>query len=548
VRKSVIAAVLLGLAIVVQLTVLNGLRLPGSGVPDLVLVLVAALAVVSGPLRGTVTGFIAGLCLDLAPPGSAVLGEYALAFCLVGWAAGKLSGLAARSALGLLAILAVVVAAGEAVAAGISLGLDPAQVSLADVRHVLPYSVAYDLLILPFAVGVAVRAQAAADRAMARRERAGAAASADHGNRARKRNKPRQPRLAEGFSRPHDGWVGTRPAGLAGHSAARHRPAVPHGLRPANGVAGSAVTGPTRRPMPAARPANLRLAAKRRRDGALGNAVGSSLGRNPGLHPGLRTTSGRFRPHGGSPGGSAAIQSAAIVQPGWRRPVTVSFSTRRGDASVGRLLGTSLSSLVTPRSRRIAEPRFRRQSAAVTPGLATRLNASRAADQQAIMSARRRSAPAPRLRLGSRRRRDGVVGGSVLRSAVAGATASGTTVVRPTVPRSTAFRNNVSRTTVSRTAVSRTAVSRTTVSRTTVSRTTGHGPHGSGRPSSPRFHPRPLPGSGARRPAKRPRFNYGRHSVLSFLARRPGGKWLASRRVGTRSGVWLLGRRTGGIR
>jgi rod shape-determining protein MreD len=495
VRKSLFAAVLLGLAIVVQLTVLNGLRLPGSGVPDLVLVLVASLGIANGPLRGMVTGFIAGLCLDLAPPGSAVLGEYALVFCLVGWAAGRFSGLTARSALASLASLAALIAAGEAAAAGISVAFDPAQVSLSDVRHVLPYSVAYDLVILPFAVWVAVRAQARAERALARHERSGVVASGDHGG---KRSKPREPRLAEGFARPHDGWVGTRPAGLAGHTVARRRPAVPHGLRPANGVAGSAVTGPTRRQTPATRPAHPRLAAKRRRDGALGNAVGSSLGRHPGLHPGLRTTSGRFRPHGGTPGGSAARQTAAIAPTGWRRPVAVSFSTRRGDASVGRLLGSSLSSLVTPRSRRRAEPRFRRQSSVVTPGLATRMNASRAADQQAIMTARRRSGGAPRLRLGNRHRGDGLVGGSVLGAAVLGA-------ARP-------------------------------------------GARGSARPTSPRFHSRPLAGSGSRRPAKKPRFGYGRRSVLSFLAKRPGGKWLAGSRVGTRSGVWLLGRRTGGIR
>ncbi len=534
-RKNLFAAVFLGLAIVVQLTVLNGLRLPGGGVPDLVLVLVASLAVASGPLRGMVTGFIAGLCLDLAPPGSALLGEYALVFCLVGWAAGKLSGLATRSALASLALVAVVVAAGEAAVGGLSVALDPAQASLSDVRHVLPYSVAYDLVILPFTVWLAVRAQASAELATARRERGETATSADQSH-AGKRHKPREPRLAESFARPHDGWVGTRPAGLAGHAAARRRPTVPHGLRPANGVAGSAVTGPTRRPNHPAPTPNLRLATKRRRDGALGNAVGSSLGRHPGLHPGLRTTSARFRPHGGVPGGSAAMQSTAIVHPAWRRPVTVSFSTRRGDASVGRLLGTSLSSLVTPRSRRRAEPRFRRQSAAaaprprrvaephfrrqsaavtprprrvaephfrrqssaVTPGLATRLNASRVADQQAIMSARRRTSAAPRLRLGGRRRGDRVVGGIVLRTTVIG--------------------------------------------------TNGHGLHGSTRPASPRFHPRPLAGSGSRRPAKQPRFGYGRHSVLSFLARRPGGKWLAGSRVGTRSGVWVLGRRTGGIR
>jgi rod shape-determining protein MreD len=493
VRRSIFAAVLLGLAIVVQLTVLNGLRLPGGGEPDLVLVLVASLGIAGGPLRGLVTGFIAGLCLDLAPPGSAVLGEYALVFCLVGWASGKLSGLATRSALASLATLAAVIAAGEAAVAGLSLAFDPAQVSLSDVRHVLPYSVAYDLVILPFAVWLAVRAQARAERALARRERSGVVAGEQPGSPAGKRNKPRQPRLAEGFARPHDGWVGTRPAGLAGHSAARRRPAVPHGLRPAKGVAGSAVTGGHRRPVPASKPANLRLASKRRRDGALGNAIGSSMGRHPGLHPGLRTTSGRFRPHGGTPGGSAAMQAASIAPSSWRRPVAVNFSTRRGDASVGRLLGTSLSSLVTPRSRRRAEPRFRRQSGAVTPGLATRMNASRAADQHAIMSARRRSVGAPRLRLGNRRRGDGLVSGGVLGAV-------------------------------------------------------GHGVRASVRPSSPRFHSQPLAGGGSRRPAKQPRFGYGRRSVLSFLAKRPGGKWLAGSRVGTRSGVWLLGKRTGGLR
>jgi hypothetical protein len=264
-------------------------------------------------------------------------------------------------------------------------------------------------------------------------------------------------------------------------------------------VAGSAVTGPIRRPVPSAPPANLRLSSRRRRDGALGNAVGSSLGRHPGLHPGLRTTSSRFRPHGGAPGGSAALQSAAQVQRAWRRPVTVSFGSRRGDATVGRLLGTSLSSLGLARSRRIATPRFRRQSAGVTPGLATRLNAGRMADQQAILAARRRSAAAPRLRLAGGRRGDGLVGGSVLGRRA-------------------------------------------------------HGPRSSARPSAPRFQARPLtgkaasgvlPGTGPRR-AKRPRFGSGRRPVLSFLTRRGGGR-LAAGRAGTRSGVSLIGRRTGGL-
>jgi rod shape-determining protein MreD len=152
VRRKIITAAVLAVAIALQLTVLNGLRLPGGGVPDLVLVLVAALAMGSGPVAGMAAGFTAGLVLDLAPPGSAVLGEYALVFCLAGFAAGQLRGLASRSALLSLLTLAGVVAVAEAAAAGIELALDPAQVSLAQVRLILPADVICDLLLLPFAL------------------------------------------------------------------------------------------------------------------------------------------------------------------------------------------------------------------------------------------------------------------------------------------------------------------------------------------------------------------------------------------------------------
>lgn len=172
-RKTALPVVVLGLALALQLTVLNGLRLPGGGVPDLVLVLVAALAMADGPVRGMVTGFAAGLCVDLAPPGSPVLGEYALIFCLVGWAAGRLSGLAAKSALLAAAMLAVVVALGEALAAGLGLALDPAQVSWSEVRQILPFSVGYDLLILPFALWLVVLARGWLTAASSRRKPGG---------------------------------------------------------------------------------------------------------------------------------------------------------------------------------------------------------------------------------------------------------------------------------------------------------------------------------------------------------------------------------------
>ena len=87
-RTAWLVAASLAFAVIVQVSVLNRLLLPGGGVPDLVLVLVCALALASAPVSGMVIGFAAGLSLDLAPPGSETVGQYALVFCLAGWAAG----------------------------------------------------------------------------------------------------------------------------------------------------------------------------------------------------------------------------------------------------------------------------------------------------------------------------------------------------------------------------------------------------------------------------------------------------------------------------
>jgi rod shape-determining protein MreD len=83
VRRAILSPVLLAAALVLQLTVVNRLPLPGTG-PDLVLLTVVALSLCGGPAAGAVTGFGAGLALDIAPPGSYLLGEYALVFCVVG--------------------------------------------------------------------------------------------------------------------------------------------------------------------------------------------------------------------------------------------------------------------------------------------------------------------------------------------------------------------------------------------------------------------------------------------------------------------------------
>jgi rod shape-determining protein MreD len=531
-RRTVLTVGSLAVALVLQLVVLNGLHLPGGGVPDLVLVLVAVLAITSGPVPGMVAGFLAGLALDLAPPGSAVLGEYALVLFLVGWAAGKLGGVLERSALQSLVLLAGVVALGEAAVSGLTLALDPAQVSWAGVRQLLPSAVGYDLLLLPFLLYLALLAAAWASASDLHRDTdsAGVLAVRSRAAGAHQNRKQRVPHLDLAAGRPHDGWVGSGPAGRA---QAPRRAAVPHGLRPGHGVAGSAVTNVTSRPRLTPAPVNLRLSSRRRGFGVLGNPVGSALNRHP-VHPGLRSTSSRhFRPHSGVPGGSAAGQAAGLIRPtplrpGQRRAAPVRFGTRRGDGSVGRLLGTPrpagsgpglldrtgrstsglrfrhaasprfrTGSLAAPRSRQKAVPRFGRAGyAAVSPGLAGGLagglRAAGTLDQRELLAARRRLVGVPRLRLAGGRRGDGQLGGAVrglLRSA------------RP------------------------------------------------GKPATPRFRAGSLVPAGGRPEPKRPQFGYGRRSVLSFLAARGiGGRWLARKRAGSRSGAWLIGRRTGGIR
>jgi rod shape-determining protein MreD len=576
-RKTTFAVAALAIAVVSQLSVLNGLRLPGGGVPDLVLVLVAAIAVVDGPLPGMVLGFAAGLCLDLAPPASQLIGQYALVFCLAGWAAGRLGGMVARSALRSAAVLAVVVVAAEALAAALGLALEPAEVTAAEVRVVLPATIAYDLLLTPFVLYLVYMASSVLTDGLGAPKPVGLLAVPEQA-RKRGRKRPHQPRLDPAAGRAGDGWVGSAPRGpLSQRAPVRRTPR----LRPAGGVAGSAATLVHRPGVPVPT-VSLRFASGRRGDGTIGNMVAGFGGqlRQRGRHPGQLGGASRFRPHGGELGGSAAGQPRHSPAPArGRKPIR--FAGHRGNASLGSTLGhTSLGDLrfstgsqalavrrpaatpklrfsagsrapagwrpptpklrfstgsqalavrrpaatpklrfstgsqalavrrpaATPKlrfstgshapasKRPAAAPKFRRtqpqlRSAGATFGLV----AGGVLDQSAFRVLRRQRAGTPRLRLGRSRRGSGVVGGSAL-------------AVSPAHPARLA------------------------------------------RPATPRFRLSPLARGNAGLMRKQPKFGYGRRSLLSVLSRsRIGGKWLARRRVGSRSGLTLI-RRAGGTR
>jgi rod shape-determining protein MreD len=159
-RKALVVAALpvaLFVAVVVQLTVVNRLPLPGGTAPDLVLLLVTAVAVSTNPMTGLLTGFAGGLALDIAPPATHYAGEYALVFCLAGYFAARIAAASdattgERNPWVELGVMAAATAAGEAGKAGLGLLLSDPDVTGPAIRHVLPGAIAWDLLLTPIAL------------------------------------------------------------------------------------------------------------------------------------------------------------------------------------------------------------------------------------------------------------------------------------------------------------------------------------------------------------------------------------------------------------
>jgi rod shape-determining protein MreD len=155
--RKLVAAGALTAVVLAQLTIVNGLSLPGGGTPDLVLLCVIAFGMTGGPAVGVIAGFYAGLALDLAPPASHPVGQYALVLCLVGYGASKLRFTLRHSALLALGAAAAMAPLGEITAAGLALMLDAPDVSWAIAARLLPPSVLLDIVLSPVTLFVSVR-------------------------------------------------------------------------------------------------------------------------------------------------------------------------------------------------------------------------------------------------------------------------------------------------------------------------------------------------------------------------------------------------------
>ena len=154
VRRVLGIPLVLLVAIVVQVAAVNRMPLPGGAAPDLVLLTVTALGAMLGPMTGLVAGFSGGLLLDIAPPAGHLAGEYALVFCLAGYACGRMRDLVdpmeQHPTVISVTVMAVGAAGGEAAKAALGLMMSDPDMAGPAVRHVLPGAILYDLVLTPF--------------------------------------------------------------------------------------------------------------------------------------------------------------------------------------------------------------------------------------------------------------------------------------------------------------------------------------------------------------------------------------------------------------
>ncbi|MFF6985864.1 rod shape-determining protein MreD [Streptomyces sp. NPDC010273] len=153
VNRILLSAPLVVVALVIQVSVLARLHLPGA-VPDLLLLTVLGLAMVYGHVTGALIGFGAGLLADLAPPADHAAGRYALVLCVIGYLAGlaKPENGRLKSATGPMAVVVAAAIGATLLYAGVG-----ALVGDTAARHVGLVSLLftaslYDLLLAPFVV------------------------------------------------------------------------------------------------------------------------------------------------------------------------------------------------------------------------------------------------------------------------------------------------------------------------------------------------------------------------------------------------------------
>jgi rod shape-determining protein MreD len=154
--KGIVLVLLLLLAVVLQVSFFGFFTLDGV-VPNLVLLVVVAVAIARGPEVAALLGFLGGLLLDLAPPADHDVGRWALALVVAAYVAGRVRQDASRSTLAALVTVAAASFLATSVFALTGMALGETSVDPAAALRVVAVSVGYDLLLAPFVLPLVLK-------------------------------------------------------------------------------------------------------------------------------------------------------------------------------------------------------------------------------------------------------------------------------------------------------------------------------------------------------------------------------------------------------
>ncbi|MGW1492800.1 rod shape-determining protein MreD [Streptomyces sp. NPDC002402] len=152
-NRMLLSTTLVVVALVIQVSVLARLQLPGA-VPDLLLLVVLGLAFVYGHMAGAFIGFGAGLLADLAPPADHAAGRYALVLCVIGYLAGLVrpDNGQIKSATGPMVVVVAAAIGSTLLYAGVGALVGDTAARHVGLGSLLFTAAVYDLLLAPFTV------------------------------------------------------------------------------------------------------------------------------------------------------------------------------------------------------------------------------------------------------------------------------------------------------------------------------------------------------------------------------------------------------------
>ena len=150
-RRIAYRLVIVFAAAILQVVVINQIPLPG-GHPDLLVLVVVAIALASGPERGAMFGFFAGFVADVLPPAGHIAGRLAFAYTLVGYLAGLLDDPEETSVFTTILVVAAGSATVVLVYSGIGALLGDVRITGHSTIHSLVPTVVYDVVLAPFVV------------------------------------------------------------------------------------------------------------------------------------------------------------------------------------------------------------------------------------------------------------------------------------------------------------------------------------------------------------------------------------------------------------